>query len=74
MTSCQLLTVIMNGTVLIISNMKDIWKICSQMFPWKGNQMSCNQMKEGGEDCGVDGRSRGDDDAQRGELTLTRLL
>lgn len=29
----ELLTVIINGTVLIISNMKDIWKICSQMFP-----------------------------------------
>lgn len=42
---CQLLTVIMNGTVLIISNMKDIWKICSQMFPWKGNQRRCNRMK-----------------------------
>lgn len=27
------LTVIINGTVLIISNMKDIWNICSQMFP-----------------------------------------
>lgn len=31
----QILTVIINGTVLIISNMKDIWKNCSQMFPWK---------------------------------------
>lgn len=29
----KLLTVIINGTVLIISNMKDTWKICSQMFP-----------------------------------------
>lgn len=28
------LTVIMNGTVLIISRMKEIWKICSKIFPW----------------------------------------
>ena len=27
------LTVMMKGTVLIISRRKDTWKICSQMFP-----------------------------------------
>lgn len=34
---CASFTVMMKGTVLIISKRKDTWNICSQMFPLKTN-------------------------------------
>lgn len=35
--AAEILTVTINGTVLIISSIKDTWKICSQMFPWSSD-------------------------------------
>lgn len=52
-------TVMMKGTVLIISKRKDTWKICSQMFPYKKHKTQTFlplelQGKQAAESCTVD--------------------